>query len=321
MMRRLIRSFITVLGLTFICSCSFRQQATAIRMATVNWPGYQYFYLAQKENLDAEFGLRLHVDQLASLHDERLAYIRGDAEAIATTLPDAIAICREVPSRCPYIVLVIDHSNGADYVLAQKSIGSLAALKGRSIGMERSVLAEYMLLSALDRSGLTKSDVDLTYAIPAALVEGLSSGRFDAIISYVPHGEELIEKNEFKVLFDSSQIPGQIVDVLAVSPQLLRTAPAVVNSLVDLWWESRRYVAEYPDKSYALMAQASGISAKEFIRLERLIYYPSRSEQINLLDEKGPVKATLGKLQSQVLEAGLIPRDLKLPILVPPKDK
>ena len=118
------------LGLS-ACLAPWRERQ--VRLAIVDWPAYQYFYLASRQGLDREQGFSLKVDQFGSLQDQRNAFSRGDVDAIATTLPEALAICREVPVRCPVIVLVLDDSNGADQLIGPASLRSPAELKGQHI--------------------------------------------------------------------------------------------------------------------------------------------------------------------------------------------
>ena len=99
---RLITALLASAGLALaLGACLAPWQQRQVRLAIVDWPAYEYFYLASRKGLDLQQGYRLQVDQFGSLQDQRRAFSRGDVEAIATTLPEAIAICREAPARCP----------------------------------------------------------------------------------------------------------------------------------------------------------------------------------------------------------------------------
>ena len=96
-------------GAAALAACGLLRREQQVRLAIVDWPAYEYFYLASRKGLDQQLGYRLQVDQFGSLQDQRRAFSRGDVEAIATTLPEAIAICREAPLRCPRLVLVLEN--------------------------------------------------------------------------------------------------------------------------------------------------------------------------------------------------------------------
>jgi NitT/TauT family transport system substrate-binding protein len=315
---RLITALLASAGLALaLGSCLAPWQQRQVRLAIVDWPAYEYFYLASRKGLDLQQGYRLQVDQFGSLQDQRRAYSRGDAEAIATTLPEAIAICREVPSRCPSIVLVLDDSNGADQVVAASRWRSVAELKGQRVGLERSVLGEFMLLRAVQGQGLKLVDFKLRYDGPKALVSQLQRGVVDAIVTYAPHSDGLVADPRFRVLFSSSQIPGEVVDVLAVSPELVRRDSKLVAALVRTWWAARQLAAQEPQQATALMAQRQGVTPEQFLSSQRLIRYLDRNQQADLLAADGPVQRTLQRLQRQMREANRIPQAIPLPKLTP----
>ena len=315
---RLIAALMASAGLLMgLGACLAPWQERQVRLAIVDWPAYEYFYLASRKGLDRDQGYRLKVDQFGYLQDQRRAFSRGDVEAIAITLPEAIAICREVPARCPVIVLVLDASNGADQVAAAARWRSVAELKGQRVGLERSVLGEFMLLRAAQGQGLKLADFKLRYDGPKALVSQLQRGVVDAIVTYSPHSDGLVADPRFRVLFSSSQIPGEVVDVLAVSPELQRRDSKQVAALVRTWWAARQLAAEEPQQATALMAQRQGVTPEQFLSSQRLIRYPDRNQQAGLLAADGPVQRTLQHLQRQMREANRIPQAIPLPKLAP----
>jgi NitT/TauT family transport system substrate-binding protein len=315
---RLITALLASAGLVLaLGACLAPWQQRVVRLAIVDWPAYEYFYLASRKGLDLQQGYRLQVDQFGSLQDQRRAFSRGDVDAIATTLPEAVAICREAAARCPWIVLVLDESNGADQVVARSRWRSVAELKGQRVGLEPSVLGEFMLLRAAQGQGLKLADFKLNYDGPKALVSQLQRGVVDAIVTYSPHSDGMVADPRFRVLFSSSQIPGEVVDVLAVSPELQRRDPNLVAALVRTWWAARQRAAQQPQQATALMAQRQGVSPEQFLSSQRLIRYPDRNQQAGLLAADGPVQRTLQRLQWQMRQANRIPQAIPLPKLTP----
>ena len=301
--------------------CQVLWEQSTLRLAILDWPGYEYFYLAQKRGLDRQLGYALRLNQFSSLQDQRQAYVRGDVEAIATTLPEAMAICRDAPPRCPAIVLVLDQSNGADQLIASPTVTNLVSLRGRRVGLERSVLGEFVLLRALQSAGLNLDAVQLRYAGPQALVAQLKAGGLDAIVTYSPHSDDLLDDPAWRLLFSSRNIPGEVVDVLAVSPELVRRRSRLVPALVNTWWAAQREAKERPAPSVALMAHRQGVTPAQFRRSQQWIVYPDRTEQPSLLAVNGPVQTTLRRLQGQMQRAGRLPTGVPLPSLHPMPDR
>ena len=299
-----------------VASCSSQSFAPELRLSITDWPGYEYFYLASRQGLDQRQGYRLQVDQFASLEDQRRAFSQGLVDAIATTLPGAVCICREAPSRCPVIVLVLDQSNGADQLIGMAPLRSPADLVGKRVGLESDLLAVFMLLRSLDGTGLHLGDIELVYATPKALVDQFMRGELDAIVSYSPHSDAfLLADPRWRVLFSSSEIPGEVVDVLAVSPALLRDHPAQVKALVNTWWDARALAVEQPQMAAALMAQRQGVTPQQFVASQRLIHYPDRTKQSALLAPDGPVQRALLKMVGHLRREAQVPVELPLPQL------
>lgn len=279
------------------------QPTPAIRLAITSFPPYNYFYLASRVPGLLPDGLNLVVRQYTSLEDQRRSFEQGAVEVVATTLPEALAICQDAPQRCPAIVLVLDQSAGADQLVASNAIADVRQLKGRRVGLEHSVLGEYLLLRSLEGSGLTFADLQLHYLGPVDLLKALRRGELDAVVTYAPHTALLQGDPGFRVLFDSTQIPQEVMDVLAVDRDWARRHPRLVKSLVASWWAARAHAAAEPQSSVALMARREQITPQEFLDFERLVHYPGPKEQRQLLAPRGPVEQVLERMARLMREA------------------
>lgn len=273
------------------------------RLAITSFPPYNYFYLATRVPQAGDDRLKLVLRQYSSLEDQRRAFDQGAVDAIATTLPEALAICQEAPERCPQIVLVLDESAGADQLVSQASIVHPQDLKGRRVGLEHSVLAEYILLRSLEGSEVGLKELGLRYRGPQELVEELRRGELDAVVSYAPYVSQLQGDPRFRVLFDSRQMPGEVVDVLAVEPGFARRHPQQVTALIRSWWAARAYAADHPSESVALMAKREQITPQDFLAFEALVRYPGPAEQHTLLSPQGPLQRALQRMARQMQQA------------------
>lgn len=286
---------------------------TRVVVAINTWPGYEYFYLAEQKGLDRPYGLDLRLQEFSSLEDQRAAYVRGDVEVIATTVPEAIAICQEMPGRCPELILVLDQSDGADVLFSRREIPNVRDLAGQRVGLERTVLAEYLLLRALETEGLSWSQVRPLYDGPDGLVAAFQRGDLAAIVTYAPYANALREESGVRVLFSSAQIPGEVVDVLAVHPAYARRHARQLRGLVRTWWAAQALVKAEPAASRALMAARQQMSPREFLASERWIRYPGPGEQDRMLAPQGPVAQVVSRTAEQMVAARRIQPDAPLP--------
>lgn len=287
--------------------------ADPLRIGITDWPGYEYFYLAQESGLARAQGLDLRVNQHSSLEDQRFSYERGDVDVLATTVSEALAICQEVPVRCPQLVLVLDESAGGDQLVARAGITGVEDLRGQAVGLERSVLAEYLLLRALEPRGLGLSDVRLSYGGPRALFDRLREGTVAALVTYPPHSQGLMGDPRFQVLFSSRQLPREVVDVLAVSPELVRRRPRQVGALVATWWAARRLATSQPHRATALMARRQGVSVAAFHQSEQLLRYVSPDQQSRWLAPGGWLEQGVAAMARRLQAVDRLDRTMPLP--------
>ena len=293
-----------------------RRPRPQLAVAITSWPGYEYFYLAEQKQLARPYGLELSVQQYGSLIDQRQAFERRDVPVMATTVAEAIAVCQEAPDHCPELILVLDQSLGADRVLARAPLRRPEQLLGRRVGLERAVLAEYLLLRSFgDRPVQLAREMKLHFDGPVALVEGLKAGDLDAIVTYHPHDASLIGDPRFVEVFSSRQIPGEIVDVLAVDPAFARSHRRELRALVQTWWAARDFARRNPSEAQALMAQRQQLKPEQFQTSEGGLNYPAASQQRSLLAENGPLARSISRKALLMRRSGFLSSGVPLPVL------
>jgi len=278
-----------------------------------NFPGYEYFYLAEQKGLAQSAGLDLQTvefnDPQAIVH----AYLRGDLEIAQLTTVEAVDLCARAPERCPILVLVLDESLGGDQVVARPGIDAMAQLRGKRVGVTLSTLGPYVLSRALELNGLGLKDVRLRNMTLDAMPSALASGAVDAAALYPPYSEAATQQAGARLLFDSRRIPGEVFDVLAVSPRLLEQQQTALPALLRAWQAAHTLRQKQPEPSVELMARREGLSPAAFNRAEQGLRYFSLREQRAILRPGGPMEVTLRKVRSVQQSLNLIKPGTPLP--------
>jgi NitT/TauT family transport system substrate-binding protein len=135
------------------------------------------------------------------------------------------------------IVLIASVSAGADVLFARAPIATVDDLRGRRIGVENTALGAYFLSRVLDQTQLTIADLEVLSLPVHEQVEAYAAGRVDAVITFASEGPAL-EASGARRIFDSRQLPGEIVDVLVVDRQ--RVNPEQRKRLRALWFDALR---------------------------------------------------------------------------------
>ena len=202
-----------------------------LRIASVTWIGYEPLFYGQKLGLLPK---NITITRSPNMQETLRAYKNGVIDIAATTLNDAITLIYDIPETV--IFLITDYSNGGDMLISQQEIKSIKELKGKRVGMEISSFNPYILYRALSKEQMHLHDVDIVPILANKLYEKFSKAKIDAVISYGHDANRMIAKGE--KLFDSSEIPYEIVDVLVARKSLIASHPKTFKSLIESWYDS-----------------------------------------------------------------------------------
>lgn len=215
------------LGLAALAGVGCSAQPPPLRIGAHPWLGYELMFLAHAHGLLQPDQLRLVEVPNATASLRALA--AGTLEGAGLTLDEVLsARARGLMLR---VVAVFDVSHGADVLLASPDITSLPALRGRRVGVEHSATGALMLDAALQAGGLTPADVRMVTLAFDEHASALRSSQVDAVVTFDPVRSQLLADGA-RLLFSSAQVPGLIVDVLAVRPEAVHRHGAHLRALV-----------------------------------------------------------------------------------------
>ncbi|MBN8440643.1 MAG: ABC transporter substrate-binding protein [Thauera sp.] len=211
--RRGFLGTLAAFGLGTVLGC---RPDAPLTVAAHVWPGYELMFLARDQAwLDTA---RLRFLRTASATESIEALRTRRVSAAALTLDEVLRVRSEgIPLT---VVLVFDISSGADVVLAKDSIDSLAALRGKRIGVEDSAVGSLMLHKLEEAAGLQEKEFIAVSLRIDEHVAAWNSGGLDAIVSYEPTAT-LLEHAGARRIFDSRRFPPAIIDVLAIRTEAL----------------------------------------------------------------------------------------------------
>ncbi len=258
--RLLLLAAMVALSLDIGCS---QQGSAAFRVGINPWPGYEFLYLAQEKGFYRDEGLQVRLVEFPSLSDARRAYERGQVNAIATTVIEVLQ-ARENSSRSPQIVQIVDYSNGADVILARPGLATGANLRGARIGLELASLGVYVLARALEKNGLSLADVTMVSMNQLSMEASFRKAELDAIVTYPPTSTKLLRDSDANTVFSSTEIPGEVLDVIAVEAEVNARHPRDVAGLLRAYHRAVAYTRQNPADAHAIMAEREGLTPEEF---------------------------------------------------------
>lgn len=279
---KLIKTFIislaTVLLLEFVFASCVKEAPPPLRVGTNIWPGYESLYLARNLGYYDNTSIRL-VDYPSSSEIIR-AYRNGDLEVVAITMDETLSLVETQPNI--RVVLITDVSNGADVILGKPEIQSLKDLKGRRVGLESTALGAFVITRALEQVDLSPKDVQIVSLGVSEHERAFKQGTVDAVVTFEPVRSNLL-KSGAKLLFDSTQIPGEIVDVLVVRKELLTSQLNSLKVLISGWSRALDYLKQNPQDAARRIAPRTGITPEQFLKSLKGLRIPDIQENQKLL--------------------------------------
>ncbi len=251
------------------------------------WVGYDTLVLARE--LDLVDPTQLRVIELASGSDTLRNLRNGLVDAGAITLDEALTLRAEgVDLR---IVAVLDESRGADMVMADASVRSLADLRGAAIAVESTTVGTLMLQRLLQAAGLSPADVRVVNIEAPQHLTALRSGRVRAAVTYEPVAVELRQAG-YQRVFDSTQTPGDIRDVLVVRASVLQARPAQVDALMQAWSQGLKTLTSDPLGSASILSGGLDLDAQTYVSILGELRYLTPAESLAQLQGPQPALAS-----------------------------
>jgi NitT/TauT family transport system substrate-binding protein len=241
--------------------------AEPLKIGYSDWPGWVAWEVAIEKGWFEEAGIDVEFewfDYVASMD----AYAAGKLDAVTMTNGDTLVT--GATGAQGVMIIVNDYSNGNDMVVARPGIDSLADLKGKKIGVEVGFVGHLMLLNALEKAGMSESDVELVNVPTNETPQVLASGDVAAIVAWQPNsGQALQQVPGSKAVTSSADEPGLIYDVLAVTPSSLATRKDDWTKVAKVWYRVVDYILDEKTRPDALkiMAARVGLSPEEYAPL------------------------------------------------------
>jgi NitT/TauT family transport system substrate-binding protein len=275
---------------TLIAASCFGQKPTF----TVGWSVYAgwtpYFYMAKSGLLKKwadKYNVAIKVqrfDYAPSLD----AFVARNIDACTMTNMEALDMpaASGVPTT---VILIGDYSNGNDALIVRDHL-QLKDLAGKKLLLVEKTVSEYLFDRALTLGGMrdeikrvrmiNTSDSDIAGAF-------LGDTSASAVVTWKPMVSQILKQKGITSLFNSSQIPGEILDLTVVRTDVLTRSDGAgqrfAKALTGAWYEMLAQMSGHgpeTDRVLASIAEGSGDSLpayKEQLSTTKMFYGPQEA--------------------------------------------
>lgn len=207
------------------------------------------------------------------------------------------------------VLIMGDYSNGNDGIVMKKG-KSVAELKGQKVNLVEFSVSHYLLARALNSVGLTERDVKTVNTTESDGVAAFtSSDDIQNIVSWNPMLSDIKKVPGATLVFDSSKIPGEIMDVMAVNTQTLKDNPDFGKALTGAWYEMLTLMnsgTPEADKAIASMAAASGTDVPGFEAQLATTYMFNTPAETLKFEDPAALKKIMDLVRTFSFEHGLL---------------
>ena len=248
-----------------------------------------------------KYGIKVEIVQINDYVESINQYTAGAFDGCVMTNMDALTIpaAGGVDSTA---VITGDYSNGNDGVVLKKG-KTLKDIKGQKVNLVQLSVSHYLLARGLESVGLREKDVTVVNTADADIVSAFtSSPDVTATVTWNPQLSEVAKTQGATLVFDSSKVPGEIMDLMVVNSATMKDNPAFAKALVGAWYEIMGLMTkpDTPEGKAALeaMAKASGtdlagykqqlVTTKMFFTPADAVGFATGSDLVNPLDRGRP---------------------------------
>lgn len=255
-----------------------------------------------------KYGLTIEVTQFNDYVESINQYTAGAYDAVTLTNMDGLSI-PAFGGVDTTAVIVGDFSAGNDAVIL-KDGAALADIRGRNVNLVQYSVSHYLLARALESAGMTEQDVTVVNTADPDMVGAFQTPDVTAMVTWNPMVAEIVTLPGATKVFDSSQIPGEILDLMVVNTDVLEANPDFGKALAGIWYETMAVMtADTPEgaAARAAMGAASGTDQAGFeAQLAATKLFPLAADAAAFVKQP-ELKATMDKVRQFLFAVGLFP--------------
>ncbi|UEM19829.1 putative urea ABC transporter substrate-binding protein [Skermanella mucosa] len=227
------------------------------------------------------YGISVEIVQINDYVESINQYTAGAFDGCVMTNMDALTIpaAGGVDSTA---LIAGDYSDGNDGVVL-KDGKSLAEIKGQDVNLVELSVSHYLLARALDSAGLSERDIRVVNTADADIVSAFVSPDVTATVTWNPQLSEVRKAEGAALVFDSSRIPGEIIDLMVVNTETLKDNPSLGKALVGAWYETLALMRDAGPKgteALTAMATAAGTDLEGYkaqLATTKMFYTPAEA--------------------------------------------
>ncbi len=296
-------------------------------LAWSEYPSWSAFGVAHEFKLingkEGEFGpleRKWNVDIVLKQADYEpclVMYGAQQCDAVCITNMDVLNPSLSVPS---VAILPTSTSFGADACIVTSDITEVKQLKGKKVHGLAQTVSEYCFVRGLQQLGENPDEYEFVNMDPGAAAVAMQQKQdgFEAIVVWNPFVlETLSRRKDTRVLFDSTKIPGEIVDMVVISQAALDKpgGEAFACAVIDTFYELNKLLERPDTRDEALVALGEKFSNLDLQAMRTVVkqtrFYDKPKKAVTLF-ESDEFKKVMGIVVKFCKDKEIVPKEPKV---------
>ena len=254
-------ALLLALSMAFIAPAQ-AEEKKSFRIAWSIYVGWMpWGYMEESGIIDKwaeKYGIEIEIVQINDYVESINQYTAGEFDGVTATNMDTLSI--PAGGGVDTTALIIgDFSNGNDALLVKGGL-EFAGLKGKRVNLVELSVSHYLLARGLEEAGMSEADLTVVNTSDADMVAAFTTADVEAAVTWNPLVAEILAMPDVTKIYDSADIPGEIIDLLVVNSETLADNPDFGKALVGAWYETMTLMsADTPEGAAA--REAMGIAS------------------------------------------------------------
>lgn len=267
---------VSVLALSALFSNNLLAKDT-YKVCWSHYAGWEPYALLEQTGIlkkwEDKYDLDIEVTLINDYIESINLYTMGEFDACTMTNMDALTI-PAVGGVDSTALIMGDFSNGNDGIVI-KNGNSVKDLKGRDVKLVELSVSHYLLSRALEKNGMNERDLNVINTSDADIASVFLSEKNGAAVTWNPPLQVVRNTKNANLIFDSSEIPEEIMDILIVKTN---SDEKFKKAITGAWYELMEKLSSRDSEAsrlISLMAANAGATDDEFkaqLKTTRMYY-------------------------------------------------
>jgi hypothetical protein len=186
----------------------------------------------------------------------------------------------------------------------------LKDILGQKVNLVEFSVSHYLLARALESIKAQEKDLKVVNTSDADMAAAFKTPEVTAVVTWKPIVSTILESPDAHEVFDSSKIPGEIIDLMVANTEVVKDNPKFAKALAGIWYETLATMKS-GNESKESMAKASGTDLKGFeVQLATTKLFSDPKDAVAFTNG-GDLKTTTERVSKFLFEKSLLGKDAK----------